>query len=63
MVRQFVGDKAEPEVRLECALRDLVEFIDGLTYEQLNRLPGLFDATRKARMALPGDHVAAALKK
>lgn len=45
-------------IEVEEALRGLVEFIDGLTYGQLDRVPGLFDATRKARMVLPGDHIA-----
>jgi hypothetical protein len=47
---------------MECALRDLVEFIDGLTYAQLEAVPGLFDATRTARMALPADHIADELR-
>lgn len=57
-VIKIVGTQIVPAVHLECALRDLVEFIDGLTYDQLDHVPGLFDAARKARMALPADHIA-----
>ncbi len=35
------------------ALTKLVAFVDGLTYSQLDRVPGLFDAAREARKELP----------
>lgn len=44
------------------ALRDLVAFVDGLTYEQLENVPGLFDATRKARLSIPDDPIAIELR-
>lgn len=58
-----LDEASKREIALECALRPLVEFIDGLTYEQLDLVPGLFTATRQARMALPGDHIAEAERK
>lgn len=57
-VRKIIETQIDPAVQSECALRDLVEFIDGLTFTQLENVPGLFDAARKARMALPADHIA-----
>lgn len=54
----LIGTQVADSVRMECALRYLVEFIDGLPYEQLEHVPGLFDATRSARQVLPGDHIA-----
>ena len=44
-------------VRVEVALRELIEFVDGLAYAQLDHVPGLFAAARKARSALTGDHI------
>ena len=44
------------------ALAELVAFVDGLTYAQLDHVPGLFAAARKARMALPDDQIAAELR-
>lgn len=40
-------------LKLAQALADLVGFIDGLTYSQLDHVPGLFTAAREARKALP----------
>ncbi len=44
-------------LELEETLRTLIGFVDGLTYRQLEFVPGLFEATRRARRNLPDDHI------
>ena len=43
------------ELNARLALAELIAFIDGLTYQQLEHVDGLFAAAQKARAAL-GTH-------
>lgn len=60
---QHLSEHDKHHIATAVALRNLIEFIDHLTYAQLEHVPGLLVAARKARMTLPADHIADEMKK